>query len=141
MKKIYLTILILVLAAVGYFFNMNQAHVEMPKNNEPVGVIWKGLGFEPGFYFEISGMVGDSRHTKLALQEGGEVEGDLLMLTTPGVIFHVKGDLLVGGDAAVPTDIQIKETACTKPSGEDVKYSVTMNYADMIYKGCAEKVN
>jgi len=141
MKKIYLTILILVLAGVGYFFNMKQTHVEMPVNNEPVVVIWKGLGFEPGFYFEIMGMDGDSHKTKLVFQNDGEVEGTLKTLSTAGVVFHIKGDMMVGGDAAVPIDLQIKDKACTKPSGDEVKYSVSIKYADQVYNGCAEKVN
>jgi hypothetical protein len=112
--------------------------------------LWKGLGFEPGFILEIKeGVVKDygfglakEYPTRITFQENSEVEGVLLKHNneSPEYIARFTGNLLVGGDAAVSTEIKIIKKMCVKPSEDKTDFTVNVKYSEMNYNGCIEMI-
>jgi hypothetical protein len=107
-----------------------------------VGVnIWKGVGLEPGFTLNINyDQVADNYPAELVFQNDGTVNGYLqLKSINGGAIMEYEGNLMVGGDGAVPVNIKINMyTECTKPNGQKTMNTVNIKFGDNQYKGCAD---
>jgi hypothetical protein len=114
----------------------------VPTNFKTTGVnIWKGLGSEPRFTLDINyDQAADNYPTELAFQNDGAVNGYLkLKSINGGAIMEYDGNLMVGGDAAVPVNIKIDMyTECTKPNGQKTMNTVNIKFGENQYKGCVD---
>jgi hypothetical protein len=80
--------------------------------------IWKGSGFEPGFYFEIKEGKENSYPAKFNFQNEGEMFGSFTLVKNENTIEY-EGGLLLGGDGMVSTKIKIENKKCFHASGEE----------------------
>jgi hypothetical protein len=142
MKKIITIFIALVVAFLSYGVYMSKQTMPQRQNIVPtsnIGKSWKGLDFEPGFYFEIAATSTDAGYfTKVLFQEGGQVEGNLQKLVDTDDLKVYEGLLLLGGDGNVPTKMEIQKAACTKPSGDTTEYKTKLTFATDVFTGCAE---
>jgi hypothetical protein len=170
MKKIIFLIIIIVAVFVANKFFNKSIQVDDLKNTggtnlstrvdpnyvptkEEIGEkVWTGLGFEPGFVLQINKRQNlDDKNiseypTTVTFQKDGKDDGQVtgvlemskIVKSSDFVVF--KGNLLVGGDAAVNTNIQMEKKSCTKPSGEKSTHTVKIIFGDSIFFGCAESI-
>jgi hypothetical protein len=114
----------------------------VPTDFKTLGVnIWKGVGSEPGFTLDINyDQTADNYPTQLALQNDGTVNGYLLLKSiNGGAIMEYDGNLMVGGDGAVPVNIKIDMyTECNKPNGQKTMNTINIKFGENQYKGCAD---
>jgi hypothetical protein len=84
--------------------------------------------------------VTDNYPTELSLQNDGTVNGYLqLKSINGGAIMEYDGNLMVGGDGAVPVNIKVDMyTECTKPNGQKTMNTINIKFGDNQFKGCAD---
>jgi hypothetical protein len=133
--------------------NLNETSMRMSEDYVPVKweekgkTIWNGLGFEPGFILEIkvteeSGKYAKSVYpTKITFQENGEVEGLLNLTQNDNSAIKYNGNLMIGGDGAVNTEIKIIKKECIRPNEEKNDFTVNINFGNETYNGCIKMVN
>jgi hypothetical protein len=121
--------------------SMRVSENYIPEKWEDKGkTIWKGSGFEPGFYFEIKEGKENSYPAKFNFQNEGEMFGSFTLIKNENTIEY-EGGLLLGGDGMISTKIKIENKKCFHASGEDTIFSVNLEFGDQKLNGCAEIVN
>ncbi len=130
---------------MGEMDGMNNSTMRMPEGYVPTDIktvgknIWKGTGFEPGFAFNINKDEANNNYpTELAFQNDGAVDGYLNLKSSSPALTEYEGNLMVGGDAAVPAKIQITNKKCTNASGTVSNNTVKIVFGDTTYNGCAD---
>lgn len=107
-------------------------------------IVWEGLGFEPGFAFKIFSETENGKDiiTSNIITQDGEVFSGFLTATGSADTLLYSATM-TDINTTVDKEIQIsfKEKACTKPSGEDAKYSTTIKVGAKTMTGCADAFN